>query len=483
MTAYRKFALPCLGLWVSGPLLSLVDTAFVGLSGASSKSAEQLAALGPATTFFDGATYLFAFLNVATTNLYASARAQAGEDSDRAESVVRTASRVSLYCGLGLTAFLFAFARPLLALYIGPKAAATPGLIDDAVAYVKIRALSMPTTLVLGVLQAALLGAKDSVTPLIAILYSTIVNVIGDFILVNRLKWGLQGASIATTLAQWVATIALMGPARRELVKNGNLEIVRKKTIVPDGVSGRAFLGFAAPVLTLILGKIAAFGFMTHVAAALPGQPVTLAAHQIILSLFFFVSPFLEVISQTAQTFLPTFFAPVKDYVVSRMKEDASYNVQNDAKAQEWFTAATTVGTRLLGLGMAVACVVATLASLIPAFFGGALSSDVAVQEAVKPLAPYLFAGCFLTAPVAVSEGILLARRELKFLASVYIVSTTLLPPALLRIKKLQEPVSYVWGAFAVFQLFRASCFTLRIWGNGVVKKLIGASGNEAPTE
>ena len=119
MTAYRKFALPCLGLWVSGPLLSLVDTAFVGLSGASAKSAEQLAALGPATTFFDGATYLFAFLNVATTNLYATARAQAGEDSDRAESVVRTASRVALYCGLGLTVFLFAFARPLLALYIG----------------------------------------------------------------------------------------------------------------------------------------------------------------------------------------------------------------------------------------------------------------------------------------------------------------------------------------------------------------------------
>ena len=119
MSAYRKFALPCFGLWVSGPLLSLVDTAFVGVSGASAKSAEQLAALGPATTFFDGATYLFAFLNVATTNLYASARAQSGADSPRAESVVRTASRVALYCGLCLMLFLFAFARPLLALYIG----------------------------------------------------------------------------------------------------------------------------------------------------------------------------------------------------------------------------------------------------------------------------------------------------------------------------------------------------------------------------
>jgi hypothetical protein len=60
---YRQFALPCLALWVAGPLLSLVDTTFIGLSGPAGQSAQQLAALGPATTFFDGATYLFAFLN------------------------------------------------------------------------------------------------------------------------------------------------------------------------------------------------------------------------------------------------------------------------------------------------------------------------------------------------------------------------------------------------------------------------------------
>ena len=67
---FRIFALPCLGLWIAQPLLSLVDTAFVGLSSAAETSAKQLAALGPATTFIDGSTYLFAFLNVATTNLY-----------------------------------------------------------------------------------------------------------------------------------------------------------------------------------------------------------------------------------------------------------------------------------------------------------------------------------------------------------------------------------------------------------------------------
>jgi len=33
-----RFYLPCLGLWLSGPLLSLVDTAFVGLTAAPGKT-------------------------------------------------------------------------------------------------------------------------------------------------------------------------------------------------------------------------------------------------------------------------------------------------------------------------------------------------------------------------------------------------------------------------------------------------------------
>ena len=58
---------------------------------------------------------------------------------------------------------LLAVARPLIALYIGPEAcSASPGLLDAAHDYVIIRSFSMPTALLGGVLQAALLGAKDS---------------------------------------------------------------------------------------------------------------------------------------------------------------------------------------------------------------------------------------------------------------------------------------------------------------------------------
>ena len=109
-----------------------VDTAFIGLSGDPTNSAKQLAALGPATTFFDGATYLFAFLNVATTNLYSSALAKNDNDttSPDAEGVIRTASQVSINCGIGIMLFLFAVCRPLLALYIGEQAASCQANYD-----------------------------------------------------------------------------------------------------------------------------------------------------------------------------------------------------------------------------------------------------------------------------------------------------------------------------------------------------------------
>ncbi|GKY90600.1 hypothetical protein MPSEU_000033600 [Mayamaea pseudoterrestris] len=474
---FQKFAIPCLALWIAGPLLSLVDTSFVGLSGTPEQSARLLAALGPATTFFDGATYLFCFLNVATTNLYSSARAQYGEDSDKAESVVRTASRVSIRCGLGLMVFLLLTARPLLKLYIGTKAASTPGLLDAATDYVHIRALSMPTSLLLGVLQASLLGAKDSVTPLVAVLYATLVNLVGDYVLVKRLKMGLQGAAIATTIAQWASTYGIVVPAKRRLVRDGKLGIFVKKAQDKNNkelVTTKTFLSFAAPVLTLVIGKLAAFGFMTHSAAAVPGQPTPLAAHQIILSMLFSCSPFLEVISQTAQTFLPPFLAPVNEHVALSKSRDKNYKVENDARAQSWLRVADKVSTQLLGIGFVCAAAVASIASLVPAKFSYFLTSDLTVQNAVKPLAKYLWMGAFFWAPVAVAEGVLLARRELGFLAFVYLFSTALLPAALLQVKFRQGDVGQVWACFVAFQLFRATCFVAKVWGPKLISKLKG---------
>ena len=104
------------------------------------------------------------------------------------------------------------------------------------------------------------------------------------------------------------------------------------------------------------------------------------------------------------------------------------------------------------------------------------ITTDINVQKAVKPLAKYLWLGAFFWAPVAVSEGILLARRELGFLAGVYLATTALLPPVLLKIKFQQGNVAMVWAAFGIFQVFRTVFFTGRIWLAPVIQKLFGRS-------
>mmetsp|Transcript_46975 Transcript_46975/g.69562 ORF Transcript_46975/g.69562 Transcript_46975/m.69562 type:complete len:590 (-) Transcript_46975:171-1940(-) len=469
LTELCNFALPCLALWIAGPLLSLVDTATVGLSAPPGKGPAQLGALGPATTFIDGATYLFAFLNVATTNLYASALAsnkcQTEEEGRKAgDGVARTAAKVSLICGFGIMGVLFRVGKPLLRLYVGADIG-DDTIVGPAFDYVRIRALSMPTSLLYGVIQAALLGAKDSVTPLIAIAYSTVVNSLGDLLCVCKLGMALRGAGLATLLAQWAGTAAMIGPAKKRLFEprlkgkvNDPKEVV---TVDENGnksngkYSVRAFLSFAAPVLTLILGKLAAFGFMTHVAASLPDKSA-LAAHQITLSLFFFVSPFLEVISQTAQAFLP-------QYYTEKVKDEPS-----------WIRASEDLSARLLRLGIGVAIIMAIVSSSIPYFFPNALTNDATVRAAVRPLALPLALGALLTAPVAVSEGALLAKRDLKFLAGVYLLSTAMFPSVLFRVKKMQGPVEHVWTCFAGFQLFRAVCFTGRLWTSVLWRRFFG---------
>jgi Na+-driven multidrug efflux pump len=333
----------------------------------------------------------------------------------------------------------------------------------------------MPTSLLLGVVQAACLGAKDSVTPLIAILWATAVNISGDFLLVKQLGMGLKGAALATLFAQWASTAALLGPARRRLIRNHSFELFNRAK-KSDG-SAKTFLAFALPVLTLILGKLAAFGFMTHSAAALPDQPTALASHQIILSLFFFVSPFMEVISQTAQTFLPPFLAPVADYIESKRQKNADYDPTSDPVPQTWQKASFTCATQLLKIGFLSAVTVASIASLVPAYFGNMLTQDLVVQEAIKPLAKLLWIGAFLTGPVAVSEGVLLARRELRYLATIYLVSTAVLPSALLRIKTMKGSISQIWACFAAFQLFRAACFAGKIWFMPIMNRIGQAFG------
>lgn len=70
------FAIPALGIYLSNPLMSNIDNAFVGRTVGTA----GLAALSPATICTDQMLYLFSFLGRATTGIVA--RVYAARDDD-----------------------------------------------------------------------------------------------------------------------------------------------------------------------------------------------------------------------------------------------------------------------------------------------------------------------------------------------------------------------------------------------------------------
>ena len=189
------FALPAMGIYTAGPLMSLIDAAFVGrVSGAT-----QLAALGPASSISDSAPTPLLFLAIGATNLIA--RSHAAGDGRASALTTRVGLGLALALGMLVGALVLGFTPQLSALYCGGSAVLTP----LCARYVFIRALALPAVIVATVAQAVCVGIKDTRTPMVAVLLAAAVNLSGDFLLVSRLGLGLAGAAWATTFSQLCA--------------------------------------------------------------------------------------------------------------------------------------------------------------------------------------------------------------------------------------------------------------------------------------
>ena len=59
-------------------------------------------------------------------------------------------------------------------------------------------------------LQAGLLAQQDSFVPFIWVAVQSVLNVVGDLILIMHFRQGLKGAAWATVLSQLVGTLGLL---------------------------------------------------------------------------------------------------------------------------------------------------------------------------------------------------------------------------------------------------------------------------------
>ena len=200
-----RFAIPAVGVWLCGPLLSCIDTAAVGLLSGTTNQA----ALSPAVAITDYSALLLSFIYAATTNLIAGSNEKRSESNSSTSNTLINSMQISAYCGVLLGTVLLLFSKALVVAMIGGGVDVARSTIGTtALRYVRIRALGMPAAAVIGCTQAACLGMKDIRAPFYVLAAAAVVNFFGDVLFVgHKSAWigGAAGAAWATVLSQYVA--------------------------------------------------------------------------------------------------------------------------------------------------------------------------------------------------------------------------------------------------------------------------------------
>ena len=195
-------------LWLSEPLLSLVDTTFVSWSQqGSDQLVTQLAAMGLATTLMDTLVYTTYFLAIATTTQIAE---QAAHRHYR--QLQLSASRLlgfAILCGCLVTVCTWTFAGTWLRSLAGSDYdASAPDMVPLATAFVRIRALVAPLTVSGMVAHAFCLVTDHAGTVALAVLISALTNVLLDAILTP--SHGMLGAACATAAATSLSALVML---------------------------------------------------------------------------------------------------------------------------------------------------------------------------------------------------------------------------------------------------------------------------------
>ncbi|CAM9150744.1 unnamed protein product [Ectocarpus sp. 12 AP-2014] len=417
-TRMLKFILPTLGIWLASPIMSLVDAGVVG-----TRSATELASLGPATVLCESLIYCSTFLAIAVTNLQATALAD-GKRAEAQKVVVAQALGLALSIGLMVAVGVQAFGPRVLAQLAGEK---SKEVVPAALVYSRVRILGAPASIAAMVLQAACLGARDSVTPLGVVLIASAMNGLGDWVAVCRMGMGVFGAAAATASAETVSMV-LLGLA----VWRAQGERVYKFVELPSAEELKVFLDFAGPIAFALLGKVLCYSVMTITVTAI--GPLPLATHNVMLRVFFFFATFGEALSQTAQAFIPGQLARERSIEsAKKAARAAAAAVAGDATAAEDSSAdprlspARTMMRKVLILGVGVGSLNACVAGLVPLHLPHLFTNSLEVAAGMRSLTPLLSWSLLTHACVMGLEGILLARRRLGFLAGCYAINTVVL--------------------------------------------------------
>lgn len=410
-------AIPALGALAADPLVSMVDTAFVGRLGVT-----PLAALGVNASVFSLAFVVFNFLAYGTTPRVAGAVGR-GER----ERAGRMALEALLLAALGGAAALL-----LLQLFAGPVLAAMGAggeLRDPALAYLRIRAFAGPAVLLMTAGHGIYRGWQDTRTPLVVSLGLNAVNLALDPLLIFGLGWGLRGAATATVVAQWSGALGFLWLI---LVRD------RERLGIPDA---RPALRDLVPLLrvggALVVRTLSLVGTMTlATAVATRVGALAVAAHQVASQLWLLLALVVDALAVAAQ-------ALVGRYEGAQARQAAN-------RLLAW---GVVVGFALAGLFL-------TARPWLPRLF----TDDPDAIARVDAILPFVIWMQPLNAVVFVWDGVFMGAEDFRYLAIQMVVSAAAAGAVLLLVVPMGWGLAGVWWGIVALMAGRALTLGVRYW-------------------
>lgn len=425
LSTILRLAIPALGIVLSDPLQTLVDSACVGR-----QSTIQLAALGPNTALFNAVFQIFSFLGIATANFIATNSLTTENLSSSTIQQRRIAASTALSNSLVLAVILGILATTVLQLFGRTWLAAMgtdPVVLPLAVQYLTVRAWATPAVLVMNAAQGACLGQQDTLTPMKICIIATLINIIGDIYLVFGLGKGVQGAAFATAGAQVCAAGLLLYRVYSEGKKNPNTRVPLQWAGFPTLASMRPFLEVATTLIARTAVGMVAY-FSMAVAATRLGT-IHAASHQVAMQIFWFISFFADPLSMAAQSLIA--------------KERAS---PESAKRWAWM---------LITNGLTLSLILAAIVAGLLQFGSGLFTTDPLVQAGVRALAPHSAAAMAICGVMMIFDGISLGAGTFRHLPAAVAVGMGTVLSVLWAGGKSGGQLSAVWWALIAFYATR----------------------------
>lgn len=163
---------------------------------------------------------------------------------DQRRQTNRTLFSFSLLAGVGLMGVIFLLSRPILLALDAPA-------LDQGQSYLQVCAFGLPAIFGYNAMAAMLRSVGDSKRPFYCVAVTAGCNIVLDCLFMGAFQWGVEGAALATVLAQWASFLVCSAYVQRH---KGLFGLERRLSIQRDKLATMLKLGIPSAIQMTVVG-------------------------------------------------------------------------------------------------------------------------------------------------------------------------------------------------------------------------------------